>query len=33
MAFWGSASLILGTLSGFFGWKKNASLGSSKLNG
>ena len=33
MAFWGSASLILGTLSGFSGWKKNASLGSSKLNG
>ena len=22
MAFWGSASLILGTLSGFFGWKE-----------
>ena len=22
MAFWGSASLVLGTLSGFFGWKK-----------
>ncbi|MBO9432317.1 hypothetical protein [Sulfitobacter sp. R18_1] len=21
MAFWGSASLVLGTLSGFFGWK------------
>ena len=22
MAFWGSASLILGTLSGFFGWRE-----------
>ncbi|MEP2985322.1 MAG: hypothetical protein ABJN39_14450 [Sulfitobacter sp.] len=33
MAFWGSASLILGTLSGFFGWKESTSLGRSKLNG
>lgn len=33
MAFWGSASLILGTLANFFGWKTHASLGGSKWDG